>query len=130
MRRCLMRQPKGHRVIVKLDSVETVSAGGILLQGSIDERLEKAGIQLGIVVAYGDQAWKAFSTDFTGKPWANVGDYIFFARYAGKILIDPIDGEDYMIMNDEDILAVIEEGSNTLPDNKIKLKEEEVDNVG
>ena len=113
-----MINPKGHRIIVKPDKVEDMSAGGIILQ--VDEKLEKAGIQRGVLVAVGDQAWKAFSTDFTGEPWANVGDYIYYSRYAGKIQIDPIDDEEYMILNDEDVLSVITEGSNTIPENAIK----------
>ena len=113
-----MINPKGHRIIIKPDKVEDTSAGGIILQ--VDEKLEKAGIQRGVLVAVGDQAWKAFSTDFTGEPWANVGDYIYYSRYAGKIQIDPIDDEEYMILNDEDVLSVITEGSNTIPENAIK----------
>lgn len=114
-----MIRPNGHRVIVSPDKVETESAGGIVFAG-VDERLEKAGVQRGVLVAYGEQAWKAYSNDFTGEPWANVGDYIFFSRYAGKLLIDPIDDAEYMIMNDEDVLAVIQEGSNAVPENTLQ----------
>jgi len=96
-----MITPSGHKILVKPEAVETKSAGGIIY-GNFDEKMEKAGVQQGTLVAFGNQAWKAFSAEFDGKPWADIGDYLFYSRYAGKILVDPIDGEEYMIMNDED----------------------------
>lgn len=113
-----MITPSGHKILVKPEEVETQSAGGIIY-GNFDEKMEKAGIYQGTLVAYGNQAWKAFSTEFDGKPWAEVGDYVFYSRYAGKILVDPMDGAEYMIMNDEDILAVVTEGSNNAVDNEL-----------
>lgn len=123
-----MIKPNGHKVIVKPDDIEEVTEGGIVLTGVINERLEKAGINRGILVAYGNQAWRAFSNDFTGMPWANVGDYVLYSKYAGKLIQDPIDGTEYMIMNDEDVLAVITEGSNHIPENPVvkKLRKEGV----
>ena len=101
-----MIKPTGHRVLIKPDKVEKTTAGGIIL--NIDEKLEKGGVQKGLLVDIGPQAWKAFSKDFNGKPWAVIGDYIYFSRYAGKFVQDPADPEtEYMIMNDEDILGVI-----------------------
>lgn len=111
--------PNGHKVIIKPKEVETKSAGGIIY-GGVDERLEKAGIQMGILVLYGKQAWRAFSDDFTGMPWAEVGDYVFYSKYAGKLIIDPVDGSEYKILNDEDIIARIEKGSNVVPENKVE----------
>lgn len=102
-----MIKPTGHRVLIKPDKVEkTYGEMNIVL--SIDEKLEKGGVQKGLLVDHGDQAWKAFSIDFSGEPWAKKGDYIYFSRYAGKFVQDPADPEtEYMIMNDEDILGVI-----------------------
>ena len=101
-----MIKPTGHRVLIKPDKVEKTTASGIIL--GIDEKLEKGGVQRGLLVDTGPQAWKAFSVDFTGDPWAENGDYIYFSRYAGKFVQDPADPEtEYMIMNDEDILGVI-----------------------
>lgn len=102
-----MIKPCGHKVIVKPDDIETETEGGIILK--VDEKMEKGGIQRGILVAHGNQAWKAFSNDFTGKPWANPGDYVIFAKFAGKFIQDPFTEEEYLIMNDEDVLAIITE---------------------
>lgn len=101
-----MIRPTGHRVLIKPDRIEKTTAGGIIL--TMDEKLEKGGIQRGLLVDYGPQAWKAFSVDFSGERWAEKGDYIYFSRYAGKFVQDPADPDtDYMIMNDEDILGII-----------------------
>lgn len=120
-----MIKPTGHRVLIKPDRVEKTTSGGIIL--SLDEKLEKGGIQRGLLVDHGPQAWKAFSIDFTGEPWANVGDYIYFSRYAGKFVQDPADPDtDYMIMNDEDILGVI---TDEVPEYSISEDQEKLNNV-
>lgn len=106
--------PNGHKVIVKPDDAEKVSSGGIIY-GGVDERLEKANMQIGVLVLYGNQAWRAFSDDFTGLPWAEVGDYVMWSRFAGKTVVDPMDGIEYLILNDEDIIAKIVKGSNIVP---------------
>jgi len=100
-----MIKPVGHRVLVKPDDIEDTTAGGIVLIQ--DERLEKASQVFGTLVAIGDQAWKAFSPDYTGEPWAKVGDRISYSRFAGKNLKDPETKEEFIVMNDEDVVAVI-----------------------
>lgn len=102
-----MIKPCGHKVIVKPDEVDKTSDGGIILV--VDEKMEKSGIQRGTLVSHGPQAWKAFSNDFTGEPWANTGDYVLFARFAGKFIQDPFTKEEFLIMNDEDVLAIMSE---------------------
>lgn len=105
-----MIKPVGHRVIVKPDEVEkTYGDVGIVVYIE-DEKREQAGIMVGTIVSAGDQAWKAFSKDFDGEPWAKEGDYVFYARHAGKFIQDPYTEEMFLIMNDEDVLAVIIEG--------------------
>ena len=94
-------KPRGYRILVKADEVETVSAGGIQLV--LDQKLERAAQMRGELVAIGEYAWDNYKT-----PWGEVGDYILFSKHAGKIIEDPVTGEDYVIMNDEDLIAVLE----------------------
>lgn len=94
----------GYRVLVKTEEIEKVTAGGIVLVQ--DERLEEAGQQFGKVVGLGDDCW----TDSTGQhlnPWCKKGDKILFAKHAGRFVYDPDTKEEYMIMNDTDVLAII-----------------------
>lgn len=103
----------GHRILVKPDPVETKTAAGIIL--AVNEKQERAGSQKGTVLEVGPMAWK---NEFMGfgqegwAPWVKAGDRIFFARYAGKMIKtsdDPQDQEYYIVLNDEDVQALIEE---------------------
>lgn len=102
-----MIKPAGYRVLVKVDPVEDVSKGGIIL--AFDEKLEKANQNKGTLVAVGPIAWQAFGHMHTGKPWAKVGDRIIFSKYAGKTVVDPETEEEYRLMQDEDIAATFTE---------------------
>lgn len=101
-------KPAGYRLIVRPDKIEEISDGGIFL--NVDEKLEKAAQIKGTLISIGDQAWKDL---VDGTPWAKEGDKILYARYAGKNITDPLTDEDYLIINDKDLVAVIvEEESN------------------
>ena len=105
-----MITPCGHTVLVKVETAETQTDWGFVTTTNSDQkRLEQAGQVIGTLTAVGPQYWKAFSIDFTGEPWAKVGDKVLFARYSGKSVEDPFTGDEYYIMNDEDIRAVITE---------------------
>ena len=54
-------------------------------------------------------AWKAFDrADPHWKPWANVGDTVIYTKYGGKFVTDPDTKERYVVLNDEDVTAVID----------------------
>lgn len=121
-----MIKVRGFRVIVKPDKVQKETESGIVLAG--DEKLKKTGMQRGILVAIGDQAWAAFRSvdengkEVNGRPWAKPGDYVLFSRHAGRFIHDPFENDEdeaneYLIMNDEDILAVLVEGENPVYEN-------------
>jgi len=94
---------KGRRLLIKADAVEKVSEGGIIL--NVNEKMERAGQNIGTVVSIGHLCWADFED---GQPWCKVGDRVYFSRYAGRFLADPYTKEEYMIMNDEDVLATVE----------------------
>ena len=100
-----MIQALGYRVLVEKDDVETTTKSGIVL--ALDEKLEKHAQNIGTVVNVGDKAFKAFSADYTGEPWVKTGDRVIFSKYAGTILVDPSNGVEYTLLNDEDIGAVV-----------------------
>ena len=101
----------GHRLAVKVDEVQTVSEGGIVLVQ--DEKLELVKAQTGCVVSIGPECWKAYRTvDHTGKevngrPWVKEGDRIFFSKYASKFIEDPETKEVFALLNDSDVIAKI-----------------------
>lgn len=106
----------GHRILVKPDEVKEqfdIPDGlkGLAFEIAMDtdqERREKVGTQIGTVVGIGPTAWHAFDKNSPDwKPWCKLGDKVIFARYAGKIIEDPADKVRYMVLNDEDIQAVV-----------------------
>lgn len=119
-----MIKTRGYRLLVKPDPIVTKTETGIELP--VDEKLEKTGVQYGIVVDVGDISWEAYrqvddnGVQKSGKPWAQIGDYVLYARHAGRVVFDPMDMEEYVVMNDDDIIATIHEGSNVIPDNAIQ----------
>ena len=124
-----MFQPCGHRVIVRRDTVENVSEGGIILNtNTTQQKLEAASCQTGVVVAIGPDAWKAFrmldenGSEKNGKAWARPGDYVVFAKDSGRNLNDPFTPgeEDLVFLNDEDILAIIVPGEQPIPESSVK----------
>jgi co-chaperonin GroES (HSP10) len=100
----------GPRLVLKLDEVESeeVSEGGIVIGLSKEKLLRRAAVEKGVVISVGSTCWDAFYYDKPTEPWCKVGDYISFARYAGKAMEDPADGEEYIVINDEDVVSVLE----------------------
>lgn len=98
-----------HHLLVKLDAAEEADEvyrrakqAGIHLE--LDKREQKA-VEYGTVVAVGPTAF----IDYGRSPdIVKVGDRISINRYSGKEVKDS-DGQLYVIVNDTDVLAIIEE---------------------
>ena len=98
---------KGDRVLVKPDMVELKTQAGLII--AADKKIEQAGQQYGTLVAVGAEAW-----DDRKEPFAEIGDYVLYSQYAGKVVHDPADNnEGYVIMNDVDILATLDRPDET-----------------
>ncbi len=91
-------RPLGDRVIVRRVEEETKTAGGIYIPDSATEKPSE-----GEVLAIG----KGRITDSgdTIPMNVSVGDKIVFGKYAGSEV--KVDGEDYLIMKEEDILGIL-----------------------
>lgn len=94
---------KGKRVLIEADEIETKTEAGIIL--AIDKQLERAGQVRGVVVDAGHLAFKFYEDE---TPWANVGDWVLYSRYAGQTVQDPVTKNVYTVINDEDIIAVLD----------------------
>lgn len=85
-------------LIQRLDSEETTK-GGIIIPDSAKEKPQE-----GKVVAVGNGR---FLEDGSVKPLeVKKGDKILFSKYGGTEI--SIDGENYLILSEEEILAVID----------------------
>lgn len=92
-------RPLHDRVIVKRQEEEKTSAGGIVLPGSATEKPSQ-----GEVIAVGDG--KALDNGQKQAMNVKVGDKILFGKYSGSEV--KVDGEDYIIMREDEIFAIIE----------------------
>lgn len=96
--------PLDLRILVRPDPVEEVTKGGIILADTIRDR-QKYAATAGTLIAVGDNAFQGWA-DSSRKP--KPADRICYAQYAGAE-VKGADGERYVVMNDADLLAVIEE---------------------
>ncbi len=94
-------RPLHDRVIVKRLEEERTSAGGIIIPDSATEK----PIQ-GKVVAVGKG--KILENGSVRPLDLKVGDKILFGKYGGTEV--KVDGEELLVMREEDVMAVIEGG--------------------
>lgn len=97
-----------HRILVKQDKLEekdetyrAATRSGIVIPHLDEKTREQAAIDTGTIVAIGDTAFK----DFGATNPVAIGDYVVFAKHAGKVLVDPDTEEKFVALNDEDIIA-------------------------
>jgi chaperonin GroES len=95
-----MLKPLGDRIIAKALAAETVTAGGILLPDSAKEKPQEAEV---VAVGPGTQLESGKVAPMDVK----VGDKIIYGKYAGTEV--KVDGEEYVILRQEDVLAIMED---------------------
>ena len=86
-------KPLGERALVQMVEREETTASGIVLPDTAKQKPQTAK-----VVAVGQ---------FEDGKKVSKGDVIVFARYSGTEIT--LDGEDYMILDADDILGVVED---------------------
>ena len=91
-------QPLGDRVIVQRAEAEEKTAGGILLPETAKDKPKE-----GRVLAVGDG--KIMDDGQRQKMNLKPGDRVLFTSYAGTEI--KYQGEEYLIMSENDVLAVI-----------------------
>ena len=92
-------RPLHDRVIVKRMEEERMSAGGIVIPDSATEKPVR-----GEVLAVGNG--KILENGEKRALDIGVGDTILFGKYSGTEV--KVDGEELLVMREEDIMAVIE----------------------
>ena len=92
-------RPLNDRVLVKRLEEETKTAGGIYIPDSAKEKPTR-----GKVIAVGNG--KSNDDGVRKALDVKAGDQILFGKYAGTEI--KVDGEDLIIMREDDILAVVQ----------------------
>jgi chaperonin GroES len=90
--------PLGDKVLVRRLEAEEKTAGGIVLPDTAKEKPKEGKV---IAVGSGKLLADGKRSNFQVKK----GDRILFASYAGTEV--KIDGEEYLLMPEEDVLAVV-----------------------
>lgn len=92
-------RPLQDRIIVKRVEEESKTAGGLFIPETAKEKPQR-----GQIVATGNgkktEDGKVLPLD------VKVGDVVLFGKYAGTEI--KVDGDDYLMMREDDILAVVE----------------------
>ena len=93
-------RPLGDRVLVKPEKAEQKTASGLYISSGAQEKPQR-----GEVIAVGagklDDKGERIPVD------VKVGDVVNYGKYGGNEV--KIDGEEYLLMRDSDIYAVVEE---------------------
>ena len=92
-------RPLHDRVIVRRMEEERTSAGGIVIPDSATEKPSK-----GEIIATGNG--KIMESGDVRALDVKVGDKVLFGKYSGNEV--KVDGEELLVMREEDIMAVIE----------------------
>lgn len=91
-------KPLSDRVVVKMVEAEETTKSGIILAGSAKEKPQVAE-----VVAVGPGG---LVDGKEVKMFLNVGEHVLIGKYAGTEI--KLDGEEYTILRQSDVLAVVE----------------------
>jgi chaperonin GroES len=92
-------RPLGDRVLVKRLESEQMTKGGIIIPDSAKEKPIEAKV-VSVGPGKRDDAGKLI------EPGVKAGDKVLFGKYSGTEV--KIDGEEHLILREEDILGVIE----------------------
>ena len=91
-------KPLGDKVIVEILGAKDLTKGGIILPDTAKEKPQEA-----TVIAVG--SGKILNNGKVVPPEVKAGDTILFGKYSGNEV--KVNGKDLLIINQDDILAVI-----------------------
>ena len=91
-------RPLGGKVLIKRLEAEEVTRGGIVLPDSAKEKPQR-----GTVLALGDG--RLLDDGTRAKFQVKKGNKVLFTSYAGTEI--KVDGDEYMLMDESDILAIL-----------------------
>ncbi|MBT8036849.1 MAG: co-chaperone GroES [Verrucomicrobiae bacterium] len=90
--------PIGQRVLVKRLEAESVSAGGIVLPDTAQEKPQEAEV---VSLGTGGKDENGKAIEFS----VNVGDKVLISKYGGTDV--KVDGDDLLILTESDILGIV-----------------------
>lgn len=95
-------KPLNDRIVVEPSEAETKTASGIILPDSAQEKPQR-----GVVLAVGPG--KLLDSGKVATIGVKVGETVLYGKYSGTEV--KLSGKDYVILRQEDVLAVLEGSS-------------------
>ena len=102
--------PTGWRLLILPYRGHGKTEGGVLLPDAVIDR-ESVATVCGYVLKTGSLAYKD-TEKFPEGPWCKEKDWVIFGRYAGARF--KIDGGEVRILNDDEVIAVIQDPEDIL----------------
>ena len=93
-------KPLQDRLVVKRIEEEGKTKGGIIIPDAAKEKPQE-----GLVIAVGDG--KVLESGNRSPVSVKAGDKVLFGKYSGTEI--KIDGEEHLILREDDVLAIIED---------------------
>jgi len=87
-------KPLADRVVIEAQAAETVTAGGIIIPDTAQEKPQKGKV-MAVGTGTKDEEMKL-----------KVGDMVLYGKYAGTEIT--LDKDKYLIMKQSDVLAIVE----------------------
>lgn len=110
--------PNGYNVLLKIEEVEEVSDGGIILNTKSEGKREQSGHDIGTVVSLGPTSFMAYEgcegdtkEERAAKWGVKIGDIVQIERYQGKLL-DCSGFENYRVVTDNYLMGNFKEKDN------------------
>jgi len=102
-----------HRLVIKpveLEQYDEVDAKlkelGLIKGITEDTKYHRTQIDQGYVLDIGPTAFRDYVQKYNLEIPVKVGMLVTYARHSGKYIKDPSTGDEVVILNDEDILAI------------------------
>lgn len=105
-------EPAGNKILIRRDKLEdhdptykAIKTAGLVLPETEDHLRRQAAMDRGKVISMGPTAFK--DPYFLEQRWCEVDDFIIFPQYAGKAVKNHETGEDFILINDADVVAIL-----------------------
>lgn len=99
--------PVGYRLLIALPEIEE-KFNGLILKADTTKNSEQILSMVGVVLDMGAQAYSDLERFPTG-PWCKTGDFVVFRANTGTRF--KVGGQEYRLINDDSIEAVVEDPS-------------------
>ena len=101
-------KPVGYRLLIELPKVEETYVGSSIIKTSKELTHDHILTIVGKVIGMGGEVYSD-KDRFPNGPWCKMGDYVIFRMNTGTRFT--VEGDEYRLMNDDSIEAVVEDPS-------------------